>query len=212
MSERHCEGPAGLLVVISGPSGVGKGAISRALLERESNMRFSISVTTRERRPNEREGVNYFFRTPEQFDAMVREEAFLEYTRVFGADWYGTPRAFVERQTGEGRDVILEIDVIGAQNVKRLYPEAVTVFIAPPSLTELRNRLTRRGTETREALERRFETAREELRILTHYDYLVVNDVLEQAIREVQAIILAEKRRICRSAYLFDKYLGGTDL
>lgn len=212
MSECHCNGPGGLLVVISGPSGVGKGAISRALLAREKNMRFSISVTTRGKRPGEREGVSYYFRTPEQFDRMVKEGAFLEYTRVFGADWYGTPRAFVEQKTGEGQDVILEIDVQGAQNVKQRYPQAVSIFIAPPSFGELRSRLERRGTETKEALERRLQTAREELGTLAHYDYLVVNDVLEQAIREVQAIILAEKRRTCRSARLLEKYSGGIDL
>ena len=149
----------GLLLVVSGPAGVGKGTIDRVLLERNPNMRLSVSATTRAPRPGEIDGVHYFFISDEKFQQMVSKGEFLEYVHVFNMDYYGTPRSFVEEEIALGHDVLLEIDVQGAMRVRETYPDAVLVFIAPPSMGKLKSRLVGRGTETPEAIERRFETA-----------------------------------------------------
>ncbi|MEA4969844.1 MAG: guanylate kinase [Candidatus Pelethousia sp.] len=189
----------GLLLVLSGPSGVGKGTVGKALMARNPNIRFSVSCTTRAPRPGEVDGLHYFFKTEEEFRRMIDEGAFLEYTRVFGANYYGTPRAYVEQQLCAGQDILLDIDVQGALNVKRLCPEAVMMFLAPPSMSALKSRLVGRGTESSEAVERRFHEAYAELGHMGEYEYLVVNDVLDKAVTELEQIIAAERLRVFRN-------------
>lgn len=201
----------GLLLVVSGPSGVGKGEINRMLLRREPSTRFSISVTTRKMRPGEQEGVDYFYKTREEFERMIQDNAFLEYTCVFGVHYYGTPRRYVLQQLEQGFDVVLEIDVQGAMRVKEIYPQSVTVFIAPPSKETLKQRLVGRGTETLEAVERRFATAYAEMQVLPQYDYIVVNDVLDRAVDQVIAILKAERQRVSRCQDMIQHLLGGME-
>lgn len=201
----------GLLLVVSGPAGVGKGTIDRVLLERNTNMRLSVSATTRAPRPGEIDGVHYFFISDEKFGKMVENDEFLEYMRVFNMHYYGTPRSFVEEEIALGHDVLLEIDVQGAMHVREKYPDAVLVFVAPPSMGKLKLRLVGRGTETPEAIERRFQTAFAELEYMREYDYIVVNDVLDAAIGHMEHIIDAEKCRSKRSDALVNKLLGGKD-
>lgn len=190
----------GVLIVLSGPSGVGKGTVCKELLARNPQVKLSVSATTRAPRPGEVEGVSYFFKTREEFERMIAAGEFLEYMDVFGMNYYGTPRAYVEQQLAAGNDIVLEIDVKGAMNVKRLCPEAVLVFIAPPSMETLKKRLVGRGTETAEAVERRTQEAFAEMKLLPEYDYAVVNDVLEDAVCSVETIIKAERLRVCRRA------------
>ncbi len=192
----------GVLIVLSGPSGVGKGTVCKELLARNPQVKLSVSATTRTPRPGEVEGVSYFFKTREEFERMIAAGEFLEYMDVFGMNYYGTPRAYVEQQLAAGNDIVLEIDVKGAMNVKRLCPEAVLVFIAPPSMETLKKRLVGRGTETAEAVERRTQEAFAEMKLLPEYDYAVVNDVLEDAVCSVETIIKAERLRVCRRADL----------
>jgi len=201
----------GLLLVLSGPSGVGKGTICQALLNRNPNMHISISATTRAMRTGEVEGVHYFFKTQEEFEQMIREDAFLEYMQVFGMNYYGTPKQYVQDECQRGYDVVLEIDVQGALRVKQVCPDAVLVFIAPPSMEELKSRLIGRGTETDEAIEKRFATASEELKNMPRYDYIVMNDILEQAVDKVERIVSAEKCRSARNQTLIAKLLGGDE-
>ena len=144
----------GELFVISGPSGVGKGVICKALLLADDKIRFSVSATTRAPRPGEEHGVSYFFVTREEFEGMIQRNELLEYMDVFGMNYYGTPKAYIEKLTSEGIDVILDIDVNGARNVKKQRPEAVSIFILPPSMQALHSRLVGRGTETPEAVEK----------------------------------------------------------
>lgn len=192
----------GVLIVLSGPSGVGKGTVCKELLARNPQVKLSVSATTRAPRPGEVEGVSYFFKTREEFERMIAAGEFLEYMDVFGMNYYGTPRAYVEQQLAAGNDIVLEIDVKGAMNVKRLCPEAVLVFIAPPSMETLKKRLVGRGTETAEAVERRTQEAFAEMKLLPEYDYAVINDVLEDAVCSVETIIKAERLRVCRRADL----------
>ena len=188
----------GVLIVLSGPSGVGKGTVCKALLARNPQVKLSVSATTRAPRPGEIEGVSYFFKTRDEFERMIAAGDFLEYMDVFGMNDDGTPRTYVEQQLAGGNDILLEIDVKGAMNVKRLCPDAVLVFVAPPSMDTLKKRLVGRGTETEEAVERRTREAFAEMKLLPEYDYAVVNDVLETAVNEVETIIKAERLRICR--------------
>jgi len=199
----------GLLLVVSGPAGVGKGSINQALIQRNSDIRMSVSATTRAPRPGEINGVHYFFKTEEEFKKMIDEGAFLEYMRVFNTHYYGTPKSFVEQELKEGRSVVLEIDVQGAMRVKASYPDAVLIFIAPPSMSELKTRLIGRGTESAEAVERRFETAYQELDYVNKYDYVVVNDILDLAIARVEHILSAERCRSVRNGELIEKLMGG---
>ncbi len=201
----------GLLIVISGPSGVGKGTIFKELIKREPQIRFSVSATTRAPRPGEIDGVHYYFISNEEFKRMEEAGEFLEYTNVFGTNRYGTPKKYVYEQLDAGEDVALDIDVVGAMNVMREYPEAVTVFIAPPSLTTLKARLVGRHTESPKAIERRFERAHAELDCAKKYDYIVINDRLDDAVSQVQSIITAEHLRASRRAGFIQKIAtGGT--
>ena len=199
----------GLLLVISGPAGVGKGTINLSLISRNSDIRMSVSATTRQPRPGEIDGVHYFFKTEEEFQKMIESGAFLEYMRVFNTHYYETPKSFVEQELDEGRSVILEIDVQGAMRVKAAYPDAVLIFIAPPSMSELKSRLIHRGTESSEAIERRFETAYHEMELVDRYDYVVVNDILDLAIARTEDIIVAERCKVSRNGELIEKLRGG---
>ncbi len=199
----------GLLLVISGPAGVGKGTINLSLISRNSDIRMSVSATTRSPRPGEIDGVHYFFKSEEEFQKMIEDGAFLEYMRVFNTHYYGTPKSFVEQELDEGRSVILEIDVQGAMRVEAAYPDAVLIFIAPPSMSELKSRLIHRGTESSEAIERRFETAYHEMELVDRYDYVVVNDILDLAIARTEDIIVAERCKVSRNSELIEKLRGG---
>ena len=205
------ESKKGLLIVISGPSGVGKGSIINVLLERRSNAKLSVSATTRSPRPGEIDGVHYFFIDEPTFKSMIERNEFLEYMHVFNTHYYGTPRSFVLEELEAGNDVILDIDVQGAMKVKASYPDAVLVFIAPPSMSELKERLLGRGTETPEQVERRFNTAFEEMKQVGNYDYVVVNDILDIAINKVESIIGAEKSRMTRNSALISELTGGSE-
>ena len=199
----------GLLLVVSGPAGVGKGTLDKALLERHQDMKLSVSATTRAPRPGEIDGVDFFFKTEEEFKAMIERNEFLEYMHVFQTNYYGTPRSFVEEQLSRGIDVILEIDVQGAMKVKKAFPNAVMIFIAPPSMAELKSRLIGRNTETLDQIEKRFATAEKELAMLPEYEYVVTNDVVEMAVNRMESIITAEKCKVSRSDALLAKLQGG---
>lgn len=187
----------GLLLVVSGPSGCGKGTVLGELLKAQPNVFYSVSATTRAPRPGEENGVQYFFLTPEEFDQEVARGGMLEHASYCGNS-YGTPRRPVMERCARGEHVILEIEVQGAQQVKRAVPGAVSIFIMPPSLEELRRRLTGRQTEDEETVSRRLETAREEMKLAGDYDYIVVNDTIPEAVEDIAAIIRAEQNRASR--------------
>ncbi|MBP2020083.1 guanylate kinase [Symbiobacterium terraclitae] len=193
--------PRGLLIVVTGPSAVGKGTICRALLAGNPDIRFSVSCTTRPKRPGEVDGVEYYFISREEFQRRIAAGEFLEWAEVYG-NYYGTPRSYVEEVTARGQDVILDIDRVGARAVREHYPDAVSVFVLPPSLEALRQRIAARGTETPEAVARRLAEAPEWIREGLTYDYVIVNDDLNRAVAELRAIITAEKARTARGGAL----------
>lgn len=183
----------GLLIVLSGPSGCGKDTIISQVLNALGGEGFlSVSMTTRPRRGTEVDGVDYYFVTPEQFRENVENDLMLEYAQ-YGANFYGTPVGPVRHLLAQGKTVILNIEVQGGKNVRRLIPEAIEIFVAPPSLEELERRLIKRGTETRDAIDRRLLIAQAELQCAADYDYIVINDVLEDAVEDVLAIIRASR-------------------
>ncbi|NVF10580.1 guanylate kinase [Anaerococcus sp. AGMB00486] len=194
----------GFLLVISGPSGVGKGTVLHDLMNTQKNLVYSVSVTTRKQRPGEIEGVSYFFKSHDEFEKMINEDKFLEYAKVHN-NYYGTPKDFVEEKINEGKIVILEIDVQGALNVKKNTDNGVFIFLAPPSLSELKNRIVNRGTETTKDIKLRMNNAKKELSHINEYDYLVVNDHLNSAINLVNEIINAEKHRVFREEINFER-------
>lgn len=181
----------GLLIVLSGPAGVGKGTVCTALRKKMPDIVYSVSATTRQPRQGEAEGVNYFFKSREQFLEMIKNDALLEYAEYVG-NYYGTPREFVDRTLDGGKDVILEIEVQGALKVKEKFPEAIFIFLLPPSLEELKQRITGRGTESMDTINTRMNVAVEEMNLLKHYDYAVVNDEIESACERIRSIIVAE--------------------
>jgi guanylate kinase len=187
----------GILLILSGPSGAGKGTICKSLLK-ETDIQYSISATTRKPRPGEKDGREYFFITKEEFEKKIQEDAFLEWAQVYD-NYYGTPKKFVEEVLVSGKDCILEIDPQGAQKVKGKKPDAVYVFIAPPSMQELKNRITNRGTENTLEINKRLNCAKEEMLSMHNYDYVVINDKVETAVKKIQAILIAEKCRIQRN-------------
>lgn len=187
-------GNKGKLFVLSGPSGVGKGTICKKLLE-NIDLEISVSATTRKPREGEIEGVSYFFVNHDRFEDMIQKSEFLEHAEVFG-NYYGTPKQKVLDKLAWGKDVLLEIDVQGAMQVKENYPESITIFVCPPSLTTLKHRLAGRGTESEESLNQRIAKALTEIEMLKNYDYYIVNDELDDAVKNVKSIIYAEHHRI----------------
>lgn len=185
----------GKLFVVSGPAGVGKGSVLKALLERRENVYLSVSATTRQPRPGEENGVHYHFLDVDTFHEWIAQDAFLEYAEFVG-NFYGTPKRFVEAAMAEGRDVILEIDVQGAMQILQKLPGTTLVFIAPPSWEELERRLVSRGTESQEKIQKRLLRAKVECRDAGAYHYFVINDTIENAAMELDAIMTAEH---CRS-------------
>ena len=184
----------GLLIVISGASGTGKGTVCKELLAREHGVAFSISATSRAPREGEQDGREYYFRTRAEFEAMIAEGAFLEYADVYG-NYYGTPLAPIEARRSAGEDILLEIDTQGALNVMERCPDGTFIFLLPPSLEELRRRITGRGTESEESLARRLAAARDEIRLGRRYRYAVLNDTVEDATARIQTILTAERLR-----------------
>lgn len=178
----------GKFIVISGPSGVGKGTICNVLLK-ELNAWFSVSMTTRGIRDGEIDGVNYYFVSKEEFIKRIDEGKLLEYN-IYNDNYYGTPKDKVLEKMNEGKDVFLEIDVNGARNIKKIFPDALLIYIAPPSIEELRNRLINRGTEDIDVIEKRLRIAEDELKQINFYDYVVINDDIDKAINDVREIIV----------------------
>lgn len=188
----------GMLIVVSGPSGVGKGTLVQELLRRVPELIVSVSVTTRTPRTGEQDGVHYFFRTEEEFQQMVENGDLLEYAQFVTGLYYGTPRNYVEEAIAQGQDVVLEIDVKGAIQVKERWQHGVYVFLLPPSMEELETRLKKRQTEAAEAIRQRLTVAVDELNFLPLYDYQVVNDDIGTAAGKLEAIIKAERCRVKR--------------
>ena len=188
----------GILIVVSGFSGAGKGTIMKALLERYDNYALSISATTRNPRPGEEEGKAYFFKTTEEFEKMIAKDDLIEYAMYVG-NYYGTPKAYVEEQLCAGKAVILEIEIQGALKVKEKFPNTLLLFVTPPSAEELRKRLEGRGTETQEVIDGRMKRAIEEAEYMDQYDYLVVNDELDVCVEEMHHLIQGEHERCFRN-------------
>ena len=188
----------GLLIVVSSPSGGGKGTILKELFKRQENLRMSVSATTRAPRPGEEHGVHYYFISKEEFQKNIDDGAMLEYARYVN-NFYGTPKAPVDAWLNEGKDVILEIEVQGGRQIKAVAPDCVSLFILPPSLEVLEQRLRGRGTETDEVIADRLAQAKGEIECVRDYDYAVINDTVEQAVKEIEAIITAEKLRVSRN-------------
>lgn len=188
----------GLLIVISGPSGTGKGTVLRLVKESCHNIKFSVSATTRSPRDGEVDGVNYFFKTVPQFEEMIRNNEFAEWVK-YCDNYYGTPKKWIMDNLENGFDVILEIEVQGALNIKNQFPDCVTIFMLPPTMNELRHRITSRGTEELSVIDKRMEKARNELNFVDKYDYITINNTVEDSVREINSIILAEKLRYNRN-------------
>lgn len=201
MTKGFYEKEKGLLIVLSGPSGAGKGTICKELLKYEDNLEVSVSATTRDPREGEVEGKNYYFISKEEFLDMIGNDQFLEYAKVYD-NYYGTPKNAVLEKMEKGIDVILEIDIQGAAQVRANFPEGIYIFVVPPSIKELRKRITERGTENEEQMNKRMDCACEEIRNATKYSYIVINDTVSVAAKNVSAIITAEK---CRSERLESK-------
>ncbi|MDO5018955.1 MAG: guanylate kinase [Lachnospiraceae bacterium] len=178
----------GILIVVSGFSGAGKGTLMKKLMEEYDNYALSISMTTRNPRPGEEDGREYFFVTKEQFEEKIGQDGLVEYAS-YCDNYYGTPRVYVEQQLEAGKDVILEIEIQGALKIKEKFPTALLLFVMPPSAKELRRRLTGRGTETQEVIDQRMHRAMEEAQGIEQYDYIVINDQLEECVKELHAII-----------------------
>lgn len=197
----------GILFVVSGPSGTGKGTVMSEVFKRVQDLHFSVSATTRAPREGEKDGVNYHFITKEEFERMIRDGEMLEYIEKF-TNRYGTPKRAAEKLLEEGKDVLLEIETTGATNVKRIMPESVSIFIAPPSLSELWKRLTGRNTETEEEERLRFRTSIEEIECARGYDYVVINDEVNVCAETIASIIVAERSKTSRNGDIIDKILN----
>ena len=187
MSER------GILIVVSGFSGAGKGTLMKQLVHSYDNYALSVSMTTRKPRPGEEEGREYFFVTSQEFERQIEEGGLIEHASYCG-NYYGTPREYVRRQLEKGKDVILEIEIQGALKIKEKFPTALLLFVMPPNAAELKKRLEGRGTETPEVIEKRLERASEEAEGIENYDYIVINDRLEECVEEMHGLILAAHR------------------
>lgn len=200
----------GLLVVVSGPSGAGKGTICHALLEKEPHLAYSVSATTRKPRAGEIEGESYYFLSVEAFEEMIEKDALLEWAKVYD-NYYGTPLKKVEEKLAAGEDILLEIDTQGAMKVREKFPEGVFIFILPPSLAELERRIRGRDTETEEVLQKRLKAAVEEIEVGRLYKYVVINDEVKRAVAAVCAVLAAEKRLVVRNEELFDEMEKGRE-
>lgn len=197
----------GLLIVLSGPSGVGKGTVRKELFsQQDTAFEYSVSATTRLPREGERNGVDYFFKSREEFEVMIKQDQLLEYAEFVG-NYYGTPVEYVRETLDAGKDVFLEIEVQGASQVRRKFPEGLFIFLAPPSLSELENRIVTRGTETEDIIKGRMRAAREEIEMMELYDYVVENDHVENAADRVKAIVVAEHCRRERVQHRYKKML-----
>ncbi|MDQ0161683.1 guanylate kinase [Bacillus alveayuensis] len=197
----------GLLIVLSGPSGVGKGTVRKALFAQEDvDFQYSISMTTRKPREGEVDGVDYFFKTREEFEQLIRENKLLEWAEYVG-NYYGTPIDYVEKTLNEGKDVFLEIEVQGAIQVRKAFPEGLFIFLMPPSLDELKNRIVTRGTESEDLIQNRMKVAKEEIEMMHEYDYIVVNDQVNLACERIKAIVMAEHCRRERVEHQYKKML-----
>lgn len=194
----------GVLLVLSGPSGTGKGTICKALLSSSPALHYSISITTRDKRVGERNGVNYWFVSKEAFQQMRQQEDLLEWAEVYG-NYYGTPRHYVEEQLAAGHDVILEIDIQGAMKVKQSFPKGIFIYILPPSLDELEKRIIHRGTDSSSVIRQRLGCVREELAYAKDYNYVVINDVVETATYQIKSIIEAEHCLISRNQAVLER-------
>ena len=193
----------GKTFIISGPSGVGKSTVLKELFEDRDDLYFSVSATTRPPRPGEIDGVHYHFTDVDEFRKMISEDAFLEYAEYVG-NFYGTPKKFVDAAMDQGRDVILDIEIQGAQQVCAKRPETVRIFIAPPSWAELERRLTDRGTDDEDKVQKRLLRAKVELKMADRYDYFVVNDTVDNAVFQLKSILCAEH---CKSVDRIEKLL-----
>lgn len=191
---------SGLLIVVSGPSGAGKGTICSALREQFPNIQYSISMTTRKPRPGEVDGVNYYFADNARFEQLLAEDAFLEHAKVYD-HYYGTPKKYVYQMLEEGKHVMLEIDIQGAMQVKKRYPQGVFIYIVPPSRDVLEKRLRGRQTDSDDVIAGRLAKARAELDWIDRYDYVIVNDELEKAVDEAASILKAEQCKVTRNAH-----------
>lgn len=197
----------GLLIVLSGPSGVGKGTVRKEIFDDPTtSYKYSISMTTRQMREGEVNGVDYFFKTKEEFEALIQEDQFIEYAEYVG-NYYGTPIQYVKDTMAEGHDVFLEIEVEGAKQVRKKFPDALFIFLAPPSLDHLKERLIGRGTETDEKIQSRVNEARKEVEMMNLYDYVVVNDEVHLAKERIQSIVEAEHLKRERVEAIYRKML-----
>lgn len=188
----------GLLIVLSGPSGVGKGTVRKAIFEDpDTGFEYSISMTTRKKREGEVDGVDYFFKTREEFESLIEQDKFIEHAQYVG-NYYGTPVDYVVETMEKGHDVFLEIEVEGAKQVRERFPEALFIFLAPPNLAQLEERLIGRGTDSMEVIRHRISEAKRELTLMNLYDYVVINDDVQQAKRRVQCIVEASHMRRAR--------------
>lgn len=187
----------GILIVVSAPAGCGKDTILEQVLKANDNIFYSVSATSRAMRPGETDGVSYYFKTREQFEQMIADGELLEYTEYVG-NYYGTPKKAVTDMLEAGKDVVLKIEIEGAANVKKMFPDCTMIFILPPSFAELERRLRKRGTETDEVIVQRLGTARKELKFAENYDYLITNAALEDAVDDFLAVVRAEKCRRAR--------------
>lgn len=196
--------PQGVLLVVSGPSGAGKGTICQMLRDQLPELGYSVSVTTRQPRTGEVDGVNYFFKTVDEVKEMIAKDELLEYAEVYG-NYYGTPRDYVMELLNSGKDVLLEIDIQGALQIKKRFPNGVFVFIVPPSLDELSARIYKRGTDSEDVIKRRMASAAGELTYAAEYDYIVVNDIAEKAASKVLTIMDAERYRVARTYFIINE-------
>lgn len=188
----------GQLIVISGPSGAGKDTIISELLKRtEKDVFLSVSMTTRKIRPGEQEGVDYFYVDEETFEKNIRDGKMLEYAR-YGSNYYGTPLEPVKENIENGKTVILIIEVNGAENIRKMFPEATLIFIIPPSMTEVKRRLIKRATESDDQIQKRLEIAENEIRRVAEYDYVIINDELDVAVKDAMSIVHAQQFRVDR--------------
>ncbi len=187
----------GLLIVLSGPSGVGKGSVCKELYKINENIKESVSVTTRKPREGEKDGVSYYFTDQEGFFNMIEKGELLEWAKVYD-NYYGTPIKAVLDNLKAGRDVLLELDIQGAMKVQQNFPEGVFIFLLPPSISELKNRISKRGTETEEDLDKRFNAAKEEIQLAREYNYVIVNNILKTSADRIDSIVKAEKCRVKR--------------